>query len=461
MTGGRGAWRGALAAASLWIASSGPLCPGQPPYEITELGTLGGESSRARAINGSGAVVGESVTREGRLRAFLWTSGPGMRDLGTLGGTTSRAMDINDEGVVVGEAEQADGGTRAFRWMETEGMRALDLPEGAGDSYAASVGGDGVVAGAVEFGGGRKAVLWSNGTAAVIGGLGDGDSEAYGVNSRGAAVGRMQAPDATADIVRGFIYYSRATTSEVLTLAPPEAEGDVVAFAINDLGQVTGYSGAKPGKSQAMVYEPVRGVRLADTLNSSFSAGYGISDGGVIVGVTSSEDEEDDHAFVRVEDEMYDLNEMIDPVGDWVLLEARDVNESGMIVGYGLLEGRERAFLLTPSKTEKLSELPAVKLTLPLPDAAFEAPATAAVTAAASSESGIRRVVFEANGNVIASDETEPYSAMWTNAAAGTYVLTATAVDNAGRLRRSGRVRVKVAAPPEKGAEALGEPPER
>ena len=58
--------------------------------ESRDLGTLGGLGSRALAINGSGQIVGTSVTASGQTHAFLWQEGA-MIDLGTLGGKYSEA----------------------------------------------------------------------------------------------------------------------------------------------------------------------------------------------------------------------------------------------------------------------------------------------------------------------------------------------------------------------------------
>ena len=56
---------------------------------MIDLGTLGGASSGAEAVNDSGQVVGGSQTASGANHAFLWTQAGGMVDLGTLGGTFS------------------------------------------------------------------------------------------------------------------------------------------------------------------------------------------------------------------------------------------------------------------------------------------------------------------------------------------------------------------------------------
>jgi probable HAF family extracellular repeat protein len=81
-----------------------------------DLGTLGGEYTRARAMNERGQVVGESETpTELADHAFLWERGR-LRDLGTLGGRHSGATAINDSGVIVGWSQTHDGDWHGFRW---------------------------------------------------------------------------------------------------------------------------------------------------------------------------------------------------------------------------------------------------------------------------------------------------------------------------------------------------------
>jgi probable HAF family extracellular repeat protein len=61
-----------------------------PSYTVHDLGTLGGASSKAIAINASGQVVGNSTTAAGVNHAFRTAPNAAINiatdDLGTLGG---------------------------------------------------------------------------------------------------------------------------------------------------------------------------------------------------------------------------------------------------------------------------------------------------------------------------------------------------------------------------------------
>ncbi|MGC5172094.1 hypothetical protein ACLQ2Q_15735 [Microbacterium sp. DT81.1] len=92
---------------------------------IRDLGTLGGASSGAVAINAFGHVAGDSATAGGSTHAFRWTPSVGMQDLGTLGGETSVAAGMNARGQVIGASYTAHGEHRAFRWTASGGMEDI------------------------------------------------------------------------------------------------------------------------------------------------------------------------------------------------------------------------------------------------------------------------------------------------------------------------------------------------
>ena len=84
---------------------------------VTDLGTLGGTTSLARSINGSGQIVGYSLNASAVSRAFLCESGT-MLNLNSLipadsGWTLSEARGINEFGQIVGVGT-VNGATHGF-----------------------------------------------------------------------------------------------------------------------------------------------------------------------------------------------------------------------------------------------------------------------------------------------------------------------------------------------------------
>src|SRR5262245_24491882 len=75
---------------------------------VVDLGTLGGSSSRANAINTHGVIVGESGTSDGGpIQAFVWKEGQ-IRPLPLpAGSVSSSAWDINDSGDILGSITRA------------------------------------------------------------------------------------------------------------------------------------------------------------------------------------------------------------------------------------------------------------------------------------------------------------------------------------------------------------------
>ena len=55
------------------------------------------------------------------------------------------------------------------------------------------------------------------------------------------------------------------------------------------------------------------------------------------------------HAFLWKGGVMQDLNDLVDPASGWVLAVAYGINDAGVIVGDGLLNGAVRGFRLTPA----------------------------------------------------------------------------------------------------------------
>ena len=88
---------------------------------------------------------------------------------------------------------------------------------------------------------------------------------------------------------------------------------------------------------------------------------------------------------------------------------------------------------------------PVIAIMTPAGGATFNAPATISIEAAASDVDGtIQMVTFYANGGAIGTDTTNPYTVAWPNVGAGTYTLTAVAVDSQNASTTSSPVVITV-----------------
>ena len=93
------------------------------------------------------------------------------------------------------------------------------------------------------------------------------------------------------------------------------------------------------------------------------------------------------------------------------------------------------------------NQLPTVSITSPIAGQSFAAPASLTIAAAASDSDGtIAGVDFYVGTQLVGTDTSSPYTAAWSNIAAGSYSLTAVARDNAGGTRTSTAVAITVTA---------------
>ena len=106
------------------LVSYSLTCAAQSRYNVTDLGTLGG-NTYASAINSHGDVAGNSATATGNDHAFLWTASGGMQDLGTLGGLVSTATALNDSDEIIGTSTTIDNSPHNYFWFPSTGMMAF------------------------------------------------------------------------------------------------------------------------------------------------------------------------------------------------------------------------------------------------------------------------------------------------------------------------------------------------
>jgi probable HAF family extracellular repeat protein len=326
------------------------LAHAQGSYFITDLGTLGGDSSQAYGLNAFGQVTGVSETAGNAARhAFLYYNGR-MQDLGTLGGTNSSGRAVNNLGQVVGDSDLP--GDAVYHAFIYQGGRLQDLSIPGSLTYADGVNDLGQVVGYFVRTLGDAvghAFLSRGGRVKELGTLpGLPGSIGRGINDLGEVAVTCYTPYSppAQQFVRAALY-RRGSLQDLGTLGGPSS----LAEGINNLGQVVGVSDL-PGVafSHAFLYREGRMKDLGTLEGIPNSEAHNLNDFGEVVGEASTDDGSVVHAFVYRGDRMQDLNDLLAPNSGWVLQSAWSVNDAGQIVGWGIHNGQTRAFLLTPHR---------------------------------------------------------------------------------------------------------------
>ncbi|MHC5184578.1 MAG: DUF3466 family protein [Planctomycetota bacterium] len=309
-------------------------------YTITDLGTLGGTSSRAYGINESGQIVGKSdITGDSVSHAFLY-DGIKMHDLGTLGGPSSNAISLNDNAEVVGHSRiTGDSSSHAFYY---DGTTMHDLGTLGGSwSEALGINNSGVIVGYSDItGDSARHAFYYDGTMHDLSTLGGSASEALNINESGHIVGYS---DITGDSAHHAFYYDGTIMHDLETLGGTNS----YAFGINESGQIVGESDITgDSASNAFYYDGT--MHDLGTLGGTSSIAFRINEQGQAVGESDIIGDSVLHAFLYDGNGLIDLNDLIPIDSGWELTVAVDINNSGQIVGWGMIDGQEHAFLMTP-----------------------------------------------------------------------------------------------------------------
>ncbi len=381
----------------LGLAGAGIFAAEPPPYGIIDLGTLpDAPQSHAYGVNELGQVVGVAGTTSSDGVAFLFTdangngqSDPGeMIDLGTFGGPQAIAYEVNNLGHAAGMAtndvETNPNGWpthqgRPFIYRDGELINLGYYPPHDWLTLASAINDLGQVVGrAGDMYTTGLAVLWDPETFEMtslpnLPGHTRLGRAAFDINNQGIVTGAVSPSDAAFDVV-AVIWQEIGGDWEATSLgALPEGahfKAASVAMAINDVGQVVGWSWAsnpdypEAYPNHAFLVTPEDGSWYRDddldgindlildlgTLGGMHSNAWGINNSGAVVGYAQhTPGDYHGHAVLWLEGVIYDLNDYIDPNSAWELEKARAINNAGQIVGSGINPaGEKRAFLLTP-----------------------------------------------------------------------------------------------------------------
>jgi probable HAF family extracellular repeat protein len=128
------------------------------PLQWTNLGTLGGTTSKANSINNAGQIVGIAQNGQGNARACLWNPGQAGQDLAPSLPANAQANNcfINNRGNVAGDAYP---GPTAFYWNH-QTMALSNIGPQLNQSWALGLSDDNQVVGS-GFQSGFALVFWN------------------------------------------------------------------------------------------------------------------------------------------------------------------------------------------------------------------------------------------------------------------------------------------------------------
>jgi probable HAF family extracellular repeat protein len=379
----------AAACVSGLMAVSAPVAAATP-YQVRNLGLLGGTSSAGISINNVGLVSGFSnLPGNQNMHAALWLNGTAF-DLGTLGGANSGITwpVKNNYGVLVGIAETAQVDPLGEAWScsaffpTTTGHVCLGFVWRWGHMSALPTlgGNNGFAAGANNLG---LIVGWAENTVhdptcdptstqvlqfkPVVWGPDDNDIQALpliGTDTSGAATaindqGQIVGISGICDQAVGRYSAIHAVlwqNNKARDLGNLGVLAWNTPMAINELGVVVGFANVPGGGSagnfnaHAFIWTAAAGMRDLGTLpGDAISEALGINDEGSIVGESCGAS--GCRAVLWQNGNIVDLNTLVAPGYTDQLVFANDINDAGAITGqsFNATTNVSSTFLATPS----------------------------------------------------------------------------------------------------------------
>jgi len=262
-----------------------------------------------------------------------------LTDLGTLGGSESQAKLINDRGQIVGQSDTPTG----LGWFLWERGKMTNLGSlGGGQVRAMNVRGQ--IVGWKDNGAGGRAFLWQNGKMTDLGTLGGTDAQASAINDSGQVVGYSS----TADGATHAFLWRNGKMTDLGTLVGGAGSG---AMAINNHGQIVGWADTATGDTHAFLWQNGKMTDLGKPAGMIESGATMIGDGGEIVGHATHDDGNNE---VSTRPVVWWSGKMtVLPRGEHTYPQA--INAGGKVVGYMFTaRGRWHAFVWQKGKLTDL-----------------------------------------------------------------------------------------------------------
>lgn len=245
--------------------------------------------------------------------AVYWQNGVASA-VGTLAQSPSALFSVDDQGDVAGTVTLSDGNTAAFLQTAASGqitvLGSLNRASASNSSYStATAMNDHIqVVGYSVYASGnttQHAFLWQNGVMTDLGTL------------------------------SGF--------------------GSSAAFAINDAGQIVGYSASNHESEEATLWANGVGTDLGGLSGGGGSVANALNDDGQIVG-EAFDASGTGHAVLWQNGKIVDLNSLLPANSGWVLTDAQGISDLDQVTGNGFYNGVKTAYLIDLNNTETAAQ---------------------------------------------------------------------------------------------------------
>jgi hypothetical protein len=324
-----------------------------PPYQIFDIGVVQkGDNSQGLGVSQGSIAVGRSLRSNGST-AFMWTSANGLIPLPNFPSRNYCVSNgANDNGVVVGTGSTTFFGSSRLPIVWNNGVPSqLPLPAGQTIGDANGVNASGVAVGSVNSSVSQAGVIYNGNTATIITQTTPDGSffrTAFHINDSGRIVGQGIDPNNAARNV-GIVYdIGSANAFEVGAI--PGANG-ALAFGVSSNGYVAGSSMLNQGSGTPFFWSSGTGIMpiplAAGTsqgqANAVNASGWVVGTDGGLFAVP----------FLWDGTATYRLQDLIPANSGWDLSmntssSAQAINDSGVIVGSGMLNGFVHAYAMVP-----------------------------------------------------------------------------------------------------------------
>ena len=351
-----------FAAATLLAAATTALAQ-QPAYTLELLPSQPDfVASQANGLNDLGQAVGTAQDTSGATFGVLWNADGSIVRLENLSTVTNigAAIDINNAGTIIGDVRNDGDINQAARW-DTNGALSLLGQFGMGTySSARGINEAGVIVGTGTVNGPTRqhAFTWTqddgftdygsffSSSDTVVGGF-------EGINNNNTFVGTSYFLGSPFKAIS-----ASETEPDFVELSPPGQFSAGIANAVNDNGLIVGSQNPGSGGMLPAIFNGNGTATLLGDLGLANSDGSAeaVNNAGTIVGGISGFDDSNpfdpvllNAAFIYQDGTLYNLTDVVgDDLGFERFIQIGDINENGVAVGHGILNGVPQAFILRP-----------------------------------------------------------------------------------------------------------------